>query len=454
MMFKKIISLPGMAVILFSVSASLVTASCSDSILSSESESLQPRSAKAASTGIQVTSTSPSAAPRDTTLNVLINGSGFAKGATASFELNGLADARVRVNSTRYVKPTQLVANITISADAVPDRYDVVVTAAGKKGIGTEQFEVTLRAQVLPLGNHAIAINPAGDIVGDGPGDKTCSFTGIPLLWAHDGTTANLPLGGNCGGTTNGINNSGVILGYLSGNSSGRNVLWIPEGSGYSIYELGPTPSGEVPLVRGGINDASEVIGRGTRVASIFWWSMSTGWIDVPVPSGATECAVWDGLNNRGEIVGRCIVGGISNAYYWSSRTAFPLMLPRPGATGDVFAVDINDSGMIAGTSPQGALRWIPVNGTYSSVEVLPSLGYGGQGSEIAEDGTVVGTVNPNGGGGTGNSPAYWPLSGGYRLLGMTLPNSWGDARSAANTGSGLVIVGSEANSKALKWSN
>ena len=90
------------------------------------------REAKAAAVANPtVTATLPTAAPRDTTLDVQITGSGFDKGSDATFTLSGVVDARVRVNTTRYVKTTQLIANVTITADALTELYDVaVVTAA------------------------------------------------------------------------------------------------------------------------------------------------------------------------------------------------------------------------------------------------------------------------------------------------------------------------------------
>lgn len=99
---------------------------------------------------VTVTSTNPSAAPRDTTLDVQVNGSGFDKGATASFQRSGVVDSRVRVNSTRFVKPSQLVANLTIAATADTGLYDVAVSnLSGTKGIGTELFAVKGRLIVL-----------------------------------------------------------------------------------------------------------------------------------------------------------------------------------------------------------------------------------------------------------------------------------------------------------------
>ena len=101
-------------------------------------------SLRAASTsGVTVTSAVPSNGLAATTVDVTINGSGFDKGSTATFPLNGVVDPRVNVNSTRYIKSTQLVANVTIAPDAPAVAYDVdVTTASGKKGIGTEMFTV------------------------------------------------------------------------------------------------------------------------------------------------------------------------------------------------------------------------------------------------------------------------------------------------------------------------
>jgi len=97
-----------------------------------------------------VSSATPDSATQDTTLDVVINGSGFVSGTSANWALAGVQDpAQVRTNSTRYVSSRQLVANITISASATAAKWDIAVTAAGKKGgIGTETFTVKVRGNV------------------------------------------------------------------------------------------------------------------------------------------------------------------------------------------------------------------------------------------------------------------------------------------------------------------
>ena len=101
-------------------------------------------SSRAAPTSsVTVSGAIPSDGFQAMTLDVTVNGSGFDQGATATFPLNGVVDPRVHVNATRYVKSTQLVANVTIAPDAPTVKYDVaVLNASGKKGIGTELFTV------------------------------------------------------------------------------------------------------------------------------------------------------------------------------------------------------------------------------------------------------------------------------------------------------------------------
>jgi hypothetical protein len=99
----------------------------------------------------EVTATDPPGAPRDTTLDVEVSGSGFDNGSTVELTLAGVPTEKVRTNSTRYRNSRTLIANITIAADAEVDLYDVeVTTASRKKGIGTEMFEVFYKVKGTP----------------------------------------------------------------------------------------------------------------------------------------------------------------------------------------------------------------------------------------------------------------------------------------------------------------
>src|ERR1700752_1215790 len=102
---------------------------------------------------IQVTSTSPSAAPQGTiNLNVTVNGNGFKKGAKAQWFVTGTTNpGGVTVNSTAFNGSSQLTANLTIASGAVISGYDVRVTNAdGRTGKGTDLFAVP--QQGTPIG--------------------------------------------------------------------------------------------------------------------------------------------------------------------------------------------------------------------------------------------------------------------------------------------------------------
>ena len=389
-----------------------------------------------------VTSTVPSASPRGTTLDVQINGSGFDNGSQATMPLHGVLDSRVHVNSTRYVKSTQVVANVTITGDAVIDAYDVVVvTAAGKKGIGTEAFVVQLQAEVMAGGYHVNAVNQNGDAVGDVTNPVSTCNGPLPTFWRADGTRVTLPLGAFCGGSPLAINASGVILGSLSGGVSNSRGLWIPSGGTYTLQVLAPAPDGYRPLTDGALNDNNEIFAWGQGFARLYWWSAATGWLSVQVPAGATACQALAAINNRGEMAAKCTVNGVDNPYYWSSHDAAPIALPRPAGSALVWPRDINDDGVIVGTG----LRWRPTPSGYV-YDVFPV----GSPSAIAPDGTMAGSVP--GSGSSGGSPAIFYSPTSYQVLALTNGGRWGSAGSIALTAGGIVVGGTEANSKALRW--
>jgi hypothetical protein len=135
-------------------------------------------------TTVTVTAIAPDAVVQDTTLDIRVNGSGFDRGSLAEFLRDGVVDPRVRTNSTRYVKTTELIANVTVALDAVPTRYDVrVTTSRGKKGIGTELLAV------LPV-NPEIAWSNGGIWVmnrdGSYKAQVASSSNGNPS-WSPDG---------------------------------------------------------------------------------------------------------------------------------------------------------------------------------------------------------------------------------------------------------------------------
>lgn len=93
---------------------------------------------------LAITSTDPSfGQPGEVQKQVRVLGSGFGSDAQVAWERNGAADPKITVHATTVVSSTEILATITIADDATLDLYDVAVTTLGKKGVGTEVFEVT-----------------------------------------------------------------------------------------------------------------------------------------------------------------------------------------------------------------------------------------------------------------------------------------------------------------------
>ena len=174
-----------------SMLAAVLLAACTDS-----GPTLPHINAASGNTGPIVTSAEPDNAPQDTTLDVVVNGSGFDRGSNAQWAIAGVPAPKVHTNSTRFVNSKQLVANITIALDADPVLYDVMVTTlGGKKGIGTEMFAVRQKGQAAPAPEIVFARN-GGIWVMNANGTRlfsvgdTLAYCCAAPAWAPDGTGA------------------------------------------------------------------------------------------------------------------------------------------------------------------------------------------------------------------------------------------------------------------------
>ena len=228
-----------------------------------EEPGLQPAFGKAPSDPT-VTATDPDTAVQDTTLDVTVIGTGFDNGSVADWLLAGVADPRVRTNSTRYVSSRSLVANITIAKDAVPAAYDVrVTTSTGKKGIGTERFVVELRD---PSANFEVGDAAGMKVTSDGRGayvGNTCGVGGRIYIANGGGDAVFTPYQTSpttsplCGGTPRVLNiNLGGTLGTPGGLGDEHRRCGPPRdqpdaGSGVRTGELEYLYPGEVQC-RGG----------------------------------------------------------------------------------------------------------------------------------------------------------------------------------------------------------
>jgi len=384
-------------------------------------------------------------------------GSGFDAGSRVDFLLDGLADAKVRTNSTRYVSSKELVASITIDAEAVPDFRDVAVTTStGKKGIGTERFQVlAIEELAAPVGGSlAYDLNGTGLVVGQVVGGCAGPH---PAYWTSPEVWVLLPLpSGTCGGRVFGVSASGYITGFTSlGDGTWSATRWAPTASGYVAEFLGFAPDGGRYEALG-VNDLGHVVagkssGGGYAAWRATWWSPETGWVDLALPPGAEGCYGM-GISQSDAVVGYCRINSVFSATFWAGPYASPVVLPRlSGWNSSQSGVAINESGVIAGYAwnrsrsgsiTETAVRWFLQGGTW----VVESLGHLGGGvssaNDVNDDGQIVGWSRKTS---NGNNVAFlWTPGAGMRALGGLTPASKSTASGITNStgGNGVIIAG------------
>ncbi|HZI99660.1 MAG TPA: hypothetical protein VFD22_03280 [Gemmatimonadaceae bacterium] len=443
--------------------------SCTDPTV--PANELSVRSARTTSSGPTVKSTFPSSAPQNITLDVSITGSGFEPGSVAQWMLNGVPDPRVTTNSSVVVNSTSMTANITIAEDAVPALYDVaVITPMGKKGIGTEKFTVLAIEQLsAPAGSSgAHDINSAGAIAGSIAGG--CDGYNLPAIWTN-GAPSTLPLPqGLCRGRALRISDAGIVIGqaYPSGATSLTEsvpLIWKPDGTGYSVQELGVTEYGR-PYDIQSANEASHaVVMIGIYYGKAYWWSEVTGFVLLKYPANSTGCYL-DDVSDNDEIVGSCqyefpnsTPSRITNVVYWPSPTADPVVLPRmAGYNYAHMPSAINNNGIVVGqlwNSTRSGLkivgaRWIRSGSTWT-VELLPTLGGETYPMDITDDGWVTGRSGVSG----SKSHAFlWKAGSLMRDLGAIGSNSNAEAIALSSSGEKLIVGSSSLanDDRAVLW--
>lgn len=343
-----------------------------------------------------VKSVVPSASPRDTSISVLVQGSGFDRGSRAVWALNGdttNVTTRIKVDSTTFVSSKELIADITIDADAPLDLYDVqVLTSSGKKGIGIERFEVTQDITTLPRlsaeGAGAIAINDGGTVVGFGV-EKELFYA---VRWKKRGrvwTIEKLPAPTNDSpkfAVANDIGEDGSIVGIRFRFDQGDNqdphaMVWPASGG---VMDLGPGV---------GLSVSAE----GTVVGSRFDFDNSGPFNSQAVVWTRTLGRTWD----KGQLLPRLPNGHGTVAQGIS-----------PGGN-IVVGVAADDSDV------QHAVKWRLVGGQWQA----PTLLHGGIGSVVALSVNASGDVTGQGFPceeffGCPQQTMFWPSTGGRLDLG------------------------------------
>ncbi len=403
-----------------------------------------------ASSGPTVTSADPSGAPQDTTLDIHVLGSGFDKGSKVAFARDGVVDPKLRVNGTQYRTGGELIANVTVAADAETVAYDVLVTtSSGKKGIGTELFAVEVPFETLaaPTGSSNVwDASPTGMVTGTI--GTTCGPGFAPALWDLSRSLVPLPaLTGTCGGVADAANGGGVVVGaaYI-GSSQALSVRWSPGPSGYTVEQLPTLPNGK----RAGassIND-SGWIGAWNEAAV---YIDGIGWQLLAWPVGASSC-FYTAIGNGGQAAAQCKISNVVQGGFWAALSAMPTILPAPPSATGVYPRAVTASGVVVGWAIENtytAIRWTP-SGSSWTITRLPDLGKGGSALAGNDAGYVVGSVIGNNG---WSVPAFWTPEGALHLL--SSGGNSGEAVGISEAAAGLVIAGyynGKGGKHAVRW--
>jgi uncharacterized membrane protein len=414
-----------------------------------------PAAAAKAAAGISVTAADPSFGKQgETGKRVRILGAGFAVGDQASWQRGGVADPKVRVQSTEFVSSTELVATISIDADATLALYDIAIIRPGRKGgIGTQLFEVTL-ATPISGSTEARAVNDNGRVLvlqGDvvrvydistgviqtiGSGNahaidqlgstaSGASTAQKAVLWRFaNGWSETVPPDLGMGGGARSIVSDATGAAVMIGGFATRSIvvrnkpgfvrnpaIWTRNGSGGWTLTLLEQPIGTHGIVSS-INSLGMGAGfDGTGCCYAFYWDAAGRLTQLPalVPGAASVAYA---INGDGTLIaGR----SSERAVVWRRPTAAdswssPVPLDVAGCEGAVHGM--NGAGVLVGTGCRGATVWIPGPSASYVGKALGSLGKPCNNSCIARAINnlavpfVVGMIGPNTG--QSSSGVYW----------------------------------------------
>ena len=179
-----------------------------------------------------------------------------------------------------------------------------------------------------------------------------------PVVWdTHTDETAVLPVFDDLYARATGITEDGEVVGAAVPTNGDiiHAVRWTQDDAGvYQLHDLGTIDGGTYSECNA-VNDAGTCFGEATTASNgtaqpALWERGQPGRL-VPMPDGADGCTA-SGLNDAGDLVGRCGIARAPRAVVWLGETPYVLddVLDASGAGWTILeAKDINADGWIVG---------------------------------------------------------------------------------------------------------
>jgi probable HAF family extracellular repeat protein len=197
------------------------------------------------------------------------------------------------------------------------------------------------------------------------------------FLWTASGGMQDLGApSGWIQSSANAISKSGQIAGSLTNSTNEfAAAVWTPQTGWHPLSNrLNPKYS-----TANGINSARQVVGvtntSDTITQHAFFWSASTGMLDIGTLGGSTSTAY--GINDAGEVVGGSVTAtGAYHAFLWTQSGGMQdLGTLNEGSNPSSVAYAINDKGIVAGASTAKDGYYQAVFWKQDQIHVLKGIG-------------------------------------------------------------------------------
>jgi probable HAF family extracellular repeat protein len=218
----------------------------------------------------------------------------------------------------------------------------------------------------------ANGINASGAVVGQ---SYTGTYAQHAFLWTPAGGMQDLTtdLTSIGGATATAINSSNQVVGYYFPNGS-RNPMGFLWTQAAGLQNLGST--GTLAFA---INDSGTVVGQSPFAKAAkhaFSWTPAGGITDLGTLGGGASSAL--SINNQGWIVGTSLTtskSGLLHGFLWTASGGMKdfTVVAGLGQSYQVYAAQVNDSGVIAMSTNKGSYLLVPTMTAKVTSSVNPS---------------------------------------------------------------------------------